>query len=46
MRQQGAEGRDSLMIHINTSFFFDPLRSDPRFQVLLQRMNFPAQPQS
>ena len=40
--QQAAEERDGLMAYLNT-LFWDPLRSDPRFQALLQRMNFPAQ---
>ena len=40
--QRGAEERDGLMTHLNRWFFFDPLRSDPRFQALLQRMNFPT----
>ena len=40
--QQAAEERDSLMTELNTLFLFDPLRSDPRFQALLKKMNFPA----
>ena len=29
--------------HLNKLLVFDPLRSDSRFQALLQRMNFPAE---
>ena len=32
------------MIYLNASFLFDSVRSDPRFQALLKRMNFPQQP--
>ena len=35
-----------LMFHLNKLLLYDPLRSDPRFQALLQRMNFLAQAQS
>ena len=41
--QEAAEERDGLMANLTTEFAYDPLRSDPRFQAILQRMNFPAQ---
>ncbi len=41
--QKAAEERDGLMTFVNSLFVSDPLRSDPRFQALLQRMNFPQQ---
>jgi hypothetical protein len=44
--QRAADERDGSMRGINVWLYYDPLRSDPRFQALLQRMNFPAQPQS
>ena len=40
--QEAAEERDGLMTLVNTLPVFGPLRSDPRFQALLQRMNFPT----
>ena len=40
--EQAWEDRDGLLMFINVSFPFDPLRSDPRFQALLRRMDFPA----
>ena len=42
--QEGAKEQDPLMTFINPAWFVDPLRSDPRFQALLRRMNFPQQP--
>ncbi len=36
------EERDPLLPFTNTFSAFDPLRADPRFQTLLQKMNFPA----
>ena len=39
--QTAAEERDALLSFINEWFAFDPLRSDPRFQAILRRMNFP-----
>ena len=41
--ERGAEERDGLMTYLNL-LLFDPLRSDPRFQALLKKMNFPAAP--
>ena len=35
------EERDNLLPYLNVWFAYDPLRSDPRFQDLLRRMNFP-----
>ena len=37
-----AEERDGLLSFCNVWFALDPLRADPRFQALLQKMNFPA----
>ena len=34
--------RDGLLVTANVMFLLDPLRADPRFQALLQKMNFPA----
>ena len=39
--EKAAEERDGLLPYINLGFWYDPLRSDPRFQALLSRMNFP-----
>ena len=41
--QLRAEERDGMMTFLKTLIVFDPLRADPRFQALLQRMNFPQQ---
>ena len=42
--EQAAEERDGQMAWLKVAFVYDPLRSDPRFQALLRRMNFPQQP--
>ena len=39
--KQAAEERDGPMLLLNKLFVYDPLRSDPRFQALLKKMNFP-----
>ncbi|MBZ5514763.1 MAG: protein kinase [Acidobacteriia bacterium] len=39
--EKGYEDRDSVLAILQISPGFDPLRSDPRFQDLLRRMNFP-----
>jgi hypothetical protein len=33
------EARDPIIMPIRTFAFLDPIRDDPRFQVLLQKMN-------
>ncbi len=38
------EERDGLMAYIYRCPGLEDLRADPRFQALLQRMNFPQQP--
>ena len=40
--QNATEERDGILTYLNRWFGADPLRSDPRFQALLQKMNFPA----
>jgi hypothetical protein len=39
--QKGLAIHDGDMIQVKVDPDFDPLRSDPRFQDLLRRMNFP-----
>jgi tetratricopeptide (TPR) repeat protein len=39
--EKAYEARDGAVIWVNVDPEFDPLRSDPRFQDLLGRMNFP-----
>jgi hypothetical protein len=39
--ERGYEDRNGSMSGLKTSPFYDPLRSEPRFQALLRKMNFP-----
>jgi TolB-like protein/DNA-binding winged helix-turn-helix (wHTH) protein len=39
--ERGFEERDDLMINLKVEPVFDPLRSDPRFQDLIQRVGIP-----
>ena len=39
--EKAYQDRNSWMVYTNVSPQLDPLRSDPRFQDLLRRMNFP-----
>jgi len=44
--EQAAKARDVLLPYINVVFYFNDLRSNPRFQALLSKMNFPQQADS
>jgi hypothetical protein len=39
--EKAYEDRDTHMANVKVDPWLDPLRSDPRFQNLLRRMNFP-----
>ena len=41
--EEGLEEHDPIMTYLPGWADLDPLRSDPRFQALLQRMHFPAE---
>jgi TolB-like protein/DNA-binding winged helix-turn-helix (wHTH) protein/lipoprotein NlpI len=40
--EEGYKAHDGYMVGLNATPWFGPLRSDPRFQDLLRRMNFPS----
>ena len=42
--ERGYRTRDAWCVHLRRVQYFGPLRADPRFHALLQRMNFPQQP--
>ena len=42
LQQAAEEERDGMLAALNGLPHVDPLRSDPRFQALLKKMNFPA----
>ncbi len=39
--ERGYQQRDMMMVHVRFDPDYDALHSDPRFQYLLRRMNFP-----
>ena len=39
--ERAYEERMGIMVYLKVEPMWDPLRSDPRFQDLLRRMNFP-----
>jgi eukaryotic-like serine/threonine-protein kinase len=39
--RKALEERSALMIYLKASAMWDPVRGDPRFQAMLQQMNFP-----
>lgn len=39
--QKAYEGHESPLVHLGVAWDWDPLRSDPRFQDLMRRMNLP-----
>jgi TolB-like protein/DNA-binding winged helix-turn-helix (wHTH) protein/Tfp pilus assembly protein PilF len=39
--EKGYDSRDAYLVFLKASPWMDPLRSEPRFQALLQRMRFP-----
>lgn len=40
--ERGYRDRDPLMVLLKAHPWFDPMRSDPRFQDLLRRINYPG----
>jgi hypothetical protein len=40
--EKAYEERDSSLVTLNGNPIFQSIRSDPRFQALLRRMNFPT----
>ncbi len=40
--EKAVEEHDGILSYVNRVYTLDPLRSDPRFQALLKKMNFPA----
>ncbi len=43
--EKAIEEHDGILSYVNLLYTLDPLRADPRFKALLQRMNFPERTQ-
>ena len=41
--EKAAEEREGYLPYLNHTWMFEPLSSDPRYQALLRKMNFPQQ---